>query len=176
ASGTMAASSSRSSSPGATRGRWLLLAELVLERRPALAHLIEEALGIGGEGVAIGFPAEQIEPLRRNHEEAGIAGGGHAAGDIGRIVAAELRPVDLGMGQEGGPVALVPKAPDGAPQVRLELRRALFGAATDEIGHGIEALDGHAAETVDDDPLGGGRLRRQPRADDPNARQQADQE
>src|SRR3954453_12173079 len=102
----MAASSSRSSSPGVTRRQQAsdlvkaLLAELVLEGRPALAHLVEEALGIGGEGVAIGFPAEQIEPLRRDREETGVTGDDDAAGDIDRIVAAELRPVDFGMGQE----------------------------------------------------------------------------
>src|SRR3954462_4082376 len=108
----MAASLSRSSSPGVTCRRQesdvvrALLAELVLEGRPALAHLIEEALGVGGEAVAIGFPAGQIQPLRRDREETGVTGDDDAAGDIDRIVAAELRPVDFRMCQEGGPVAL----------------------------------------------------------------------
>src|SRR4051794_41986511 len=117
----MAASLSRSSSPGVTRRRQesdvvrALLAELVLKGRPALAHLIEEALGIGGEAVAIGFPAEQIEPLRRDREEAGVTGGDDAPGGIDRVGGPRPPAADPGGGGGRGPGGPLAERARGGP-------------------------------------------------------------
>src|SRR5207302_1706326 len=40
-----------------------LLSEILLHGEPARVRLFEEAIGIGGKGVAVGLDAEQIEPL-----------------------------------------------------------------------------------------------------------------
>ena len=81
----------------------------------------QEARGIGGEGVAVLLAAEQIEPLSRDQPEPGVAGHGDAARHVDRVVAAELRAVDIGMGDEGGAVALVVETPDRPGLGGLEL-------------------------------------------------------
>ena len=57
-------------------------------------------LGMGGKSVAVGLDPKQIKPLPDDHEEAGIAGKRHAAGDVDRVIAAELGPVDFRMGDK----------------------------------------------------------------------------
>ena len=103
---------------GALRSVDLLRQRCPRNCRPARSASSHEAAGIGGEGVAVSSPAEQIEPLaRRSPRTADCPATVTPRATIDRIVAAELRPVDFRMGDEGGAVALVAEAPDRA---RLE--------------------------------------------------------
>ena len=123
---------------------------------PASAPGIPQVtLRIGGKGIAVFLAAEQIEPLSRDQPEPGITGIGDAARQIDRVVAAELGPVDIRMGDKGRAIALVAEAPDRAGLRGLELRQPHFGSGIDEIGDRVEPLDGEAGVAVDDDPLGG---------------------
>src|SRR6202030_1871941 len=88
-----------------------LLRELVLQTRPAHRCLLQKGLRVGGKGVAGLLAGEQIEALARDQPEQGIARNRDAAGDIDRVVTTELRAIDLRMGDKGGAVALVEKAP-----------------------------------------------------------------
>src|SRR3954453_23776429 len=95
-----------------------------LELRPALPGLPGMAHGVGGEGVTALGPAEQKQPLAGDQPEFWIARGGDAAGDVERVVAAELRAVDFGMCQENAAVSLVTEPPHRAGLRRLEIRAA----------------------------------------------------
>ena len=105
-------SSCRNSSPGAIRAaaraaamtRCCLLRQAAA-RAPASAASPHrrKRVGIGGEGVAVCLAAEQIKPLSGDHPEPRVAGDGDAAGQIDRVIAAELRSIDLGMGDKGRP-------------------------------------------------------------------------
>src|SRR5690242_7797629 len=64
--------------------------------------------------------AEQVEPLPVDQPVLRTAGKRHAAGDVDRIIAAELGAVDLWSGAEDGAVALVAKTPDHAGRAELE--------------------------------------------------------
>ena len=88
--------------------------------------------------------------------EPGIAGEGDAARHVDRIVAAELRAIDVGMGDKGGAVALIAETPDRAGFRRLEVGQPQHRMAVDEIGDGVEAIDREPAEAVDHHPFGGG--------------------
>jgi hypothetical protein len=116
----------------------------------------QRARRIGGKGIAVVLAAEQIKPLPRNQPEPGVTGDGNAARQIDRVVAAEPRTVDIGMGDKGGAIALVAETPDRAGRGGLEVRQTDRGASIDEIGHGVKALDRQTGVTVDDHPLGGG--------------------
>src|SRR6202035_1691272 len=135
-----------------------LLRQILLQGRPALGRFLQARGGIGGEGVTALLAAEQIEPLSRDQPEPRIAGDGDAAGQIDRVVAAELRAINVGMGDKGGAIALVAETPDGACLRGLEVLAADLGAGVDEIGDGVEPLDRQARKTVHDHPLGGGGL------------------
>jgi hypothetical protein len=52
-------------------------------------------------------------------------------------------------------IALVAEAPDRAGFGRLEVWQSNHGAGVDEIGHGVEPLDGQTGVTVHDHALGG---------------------
>ena len=129
--------------------------QFLLQRRPAGLGLSEKPLGIGGEGGAVLLAAEQIEPLAGHHPEPGIAPGGDAPRQIDRVVTAEPGPVDFRMGDEGGAVAVVAEAPDGAGLGRLIVGQAADGALVGEIGDRVIPLDRKARIAVDDQPLGG---------------------
>ena len=72
-----------------------------------------------------------------------------------RVVAAEARHVDVRVGDEGGPVAFVAKAPDHPGEGVLERVSSRRRRPVDEIGHRIEAVDREPAVAVDDDLLRG---------------------
>src|SRR5579871_4201995 len=147
----------RSELPPATatceQGR-ALLRERLFEIRPAFPRLGQIMLGMCGEGIAMGLDPEQIEPLARDHEETGIAGKRHAAGDVDRVIAAELGAIDLRVGHEGGAVALIVEAPDGAGLGGLEIGQAQDSLVLRKIGDGVEPLDGDPRETVHHHPFG----------------------
>ena len=86
--------------PRATQGGAVnpLPRQRFLQTRPALPRLPGKAGGIGGKGVAAFSAAEQEQPLSHDQPEPGIAGNRDAARDVGRVVTAELRAVDFGMG------------------------------------------------------------------------------
>ena len=86
---------------------------------------------------------------------------------IDRVVAAELGPVNIGMGDKGGAIALVAETPDRPGLGRLEIRQADHGAGVGEIGDRVETLDGQTGVTVDDHPLGGRGLGREPEGQRP---------
>src|SRR5882757_8304017 len=138
----------RNSSPGAIPPRSVeqgrvarsLLRETLFQHRPAPLRALEEAGRIGGKGIAAFFPPEQIKPLSGDDPETRIAGIGHTASEIGRIIAAELRTVDFRMGDKGGAVALIAEAPDRAGLRGLELGHTLDRGGIGEIGDGVEAL------------------------------------
>src|SRR4029077_3724166 len=132
-----------------------LLRQPLLERRPARRRPLQEGLRMGREGVAVRLPRKQIETLARDQPEHGVAGDRDAARQINRVVAAELRPVDIGTGDEGGAIALVVETPDDASLGGLELRKAAYGAGVDKIGDGIVTFDGKAREAVGNHALGG---------------------
>ena len=90
--------------------------------------------GSAAEGIPGFLAAEQIKPLSRDQPEPGVAGDGDAAGQIDRVVAAELGAVNLGMGDKGGAIALVAETPDRAGLGGLEVRLADHGPGVDEIG------------------------------------------
>ena len=125
----------------------ILLRQALLERGPA------------GVGVSAGSAADRRRrrrgfPRGRTDRAAGprsarTAGYRHTVtprAKIDRIVAAELRAVDLGMGDKGGAVALVAEAPDRAGLGGLEVGRPLRRPGIGEIGDGIEPLDRQARE------------------------------
>src|ERR1700692_2935272 len=91
-----------------------LLRQILLQLRPPRVRFAQDARGVGREAVAVLLAAEQIEPLSRYLKEPRVAGLGDAAGQINRVVAAELGPVNLRMGDKGGAVAFIAEAPDRA--------------------------------------------------------------
>src|SRR4051812_7496712 len=75
--------------------------------KPALQRGPGRLGGIGAargaeEGPACLGVAEQEKPVMVDYEEDGISRRRYAAGDRGRVVAAEARRVDRGIGQECG--------------------------------------------------------------------------
>ena len=121
--------------------------QILLQGRPARIRFAQDARGIGGEGVAGLVAAEQIKPLSRNQPEPGVAGHRDAAGQIDRVVAAELGTVNFRMGDKGRPIAFIAEAPDRARGRRLEVLQAEFGLRVDEIGDGVIPLDGQAGDS-----------------------------
>ncbi len=111
-------------------------------------------LGIGGKSVAMGLQAEQIEPLANDHEEIGVAREGHPARHVDWVIAAELGGIDFRMSQERGAISLIMEAPDRTRLLGLVVRQAEHGLILDEIGHGIESIDGETGETRSDNPFG----------------------
>src|SRR3954469_17698477 len=95
----------------ATRYAAPLPRQCIYQARPALRRFLQVSLGVGLEGVAGVFVAEQIETLAGNQPEPRVTGEGDAAGDIDRVVAAELRTVDVGIGDEHRAVALIAETP-----------------------------------------------------------------
>ena len=132
-----------------------LLSQGPLKLGPAPGRLFQELRGVGSKGVAVGLEPEQIEAVARDHEKAGISGYGHPARNVGRVVAAELRTIDLRMGDKGGAVALIVEAPDCARLARLEIRQPLDRLRLDKISDRVIPLDCKTRETVDHDALGG---------------------
>src|SRR4051812_152087 len=161
--------SCRNSSPGAIRRRrgWerrtapALLRQITLQSRPALVGLAQKAFGIGGKSVPALLAGKQIKPLTRNQPEPGVTGNGDAAGQVGRVVAAELRGIYLRMGDKRRPIALVAKTPDHPGLGGLEVVPADYGAGIDKIGDGVEPLDRDAGVTVRHHALGRGGPARQ---------------
>src|SRR5713226_2989553 len=148
--------SCRNSSPGAIPRRCAdsLLGQLLLQRRPARGCLPLEALRIGGEGIPVVLAAKQIKPLSRDQPEPGVTGIGDAPRQIDRVVASELGPVNIRMGNKRSAIAFVAEAPDRACLGRLELRQPDHGAGIDKIGDGVETLYRKTRVAVHDDPLG----------------------
>ena len=71
-----------------------------------------EAFRIGGEGIPVFLAAEQIKPLSSDQPEPGVTAIGDAAREIDRVVASELGPVNIRMGNKRSAIALVAEAPD----------------------------------------------------------------
>ena len=95
--------------------------------------------------------------------EPGVAGKGHAARHVDRVITAELRAIDVGMGDKGGAVALIVETPDRSGFGRLEVGQPEHRMAVDEIGDGVETFDRKPREAVDHHPFGGGWHGRQNR-------------
>src|SRR6185437_13423018 len=131
-----------------------LLRERLFQLWPACPGLRQEMLGISGKGVAMSLQAEQIEPLAEHHEEIGIAGERHPTRHVDRVVAAELRGIDFRMCQKGGAIALVVEAPHRAGFQGLVVRQAQHGLILDEIGHGVESIDGETRKARGHHPFG----------------------
>ena len=104
-----------------------LLRQSLLDRRPAHRGVFQETRRIGGECIAVFLAAEQIKPLVCDGPKARAAGIGHPSPQIDRIIAAELGPVDLRVGDKGGAVALIAEAPDGARFAGLEIGQPRAG-------------------------------------------------
>ena len=96
---------------------------------------------------------EQEEPLAADQPDVRPFGHGHAAGDADRIVAAELRHVDIGPFGEGRPIAEIAEAPDGATILQFEIRAARHRLAVGVEGDRIVAVDGKPGVPVDHDPF-----------------------
>ena len=79
--------------------------------------------------------------MARHQPKPGLARHRDPACQIDRVVTAELGAVDLGMGHEGGAVALVAEAPDGAGLGGLEIGDALGSPGIGKIGDGVVTLD-----------------------------------
>jgi hypothetical protein len=139
-----------------------LLSQTLLQHRPAQGRLPQELLGIGGKGVPVLLAAEQIKPLSRDQPKPRVTGDDDAAGQIDRVVTAELGAVNIGMGDKRRAIALVAETPDGAGLGSLEVLQAYFRTGVDKIGDGVVTLDGETREAVQDHPLGGGPLGRAP--------------
>ena len=148
------------SSPGAIHRRRCassLLGQLLAQFGPAQLCQTDIARRIGGEGVAIVVVREQIEPLAGDQPELGVAGHGDPAGDVDRVIAAELRRVDVGPSQEIIPVAGIAEPPDRPALEGLDLRLAEHGFLVGEIGHRVEPGDRQPIVAVHHHALGGRR-------------------
>src|SRR6478736_5528558 len=84
---------------------------------------------------------------RRPRSRDALNGLAAAYGD--RVIAAELRRIDLGVLLKGATVALIIEPPDGPLQVQFELSPPKERLAFGEIGHWIEAADGEPGCRVD---------------------------
>src|SRR3954469_7213894 len=104
------------------------------QRRPAQVRVAQEALRIGGKGVPVFLAAEQIKPLSRDQPESWVTRKGDAARQIERVVAAELRPINIGMGDKKSAIPLVAEAPDRPRLRRLEVRKTDQRTGVGEIG------------------------------------------
>src|SRR5438270_1343056 len=164
------ASSCRNSLPGTIDqppgrdSRPALLRQILLQLRPVLARFTQQARGIGREGISGLLATEQIQSAARYQPEPRIAGHGDAARQIDRIVAAELRTVDFGMGDKRGAIALIAETTGGAGLGSLVFLIADLRAGVGVIADRIEALDRKAGVTINHDPLrGSGRGLRSPK-------------
>jgi hypothetical protein len=83
-----------------------------------------------------------------------LSGDGHAAGDAHRIVAAELRHVDVGPLSERRPIAEIAEAPDRAAILQFEIRTAQPWLAVGVERDRIVTADGEPGVPVDHDPFG----------------------
>ena len=86
----------------------------------------------------------------------GVARNPDPAHDRDRVVAAEARHIDVGIGHEGGAVALVAEPPHRTGVGKLEGPAADERVAIGEVGDRVEAGDRDPAVAVDHDILGGG--------------------
>src|SRR6516165_4221675 len=100
-------------------------------RRPFSLRGAGVALRVGGECLEPMAVVEQEEPLAADQPDVRPSGHGHAAGDADRIVAAELRHVDIGLSGEGRPIAEIAEAPDG--EIRTARHRLAVGVEGDRI-------------------------------------------
>ena len=82
---------------------------------------------------------------------------GDRMGEPDRIVAPELRHVDVRSFGEGGAIARVAKPPDHACVIQLELRAPGKRDRIGKIGNRIIPVDGQPGVPVEHDPLGGRR-------------------
>src|SRR4051794_23519857 len=104
-----------------------------------LPRLSGKTRRVGGKGVARFSSAEQEQALAGNQPEPRIARRRYAARDVDRVVAAELRAVDIGMAEENAAVALVAEAPDRAGLRGLEIGAAGERSGVGEESHRVEA-------------------------------------
>src|SRR4029079_18974388 len=83
------------------------LRQSLFEFGPSRGGRGQEPAGIGGARVAVRLEGEQIETVAGDQPKPGMAGHRYPAGEIDRVIAAELGAVNLGMGDEGGAVTLI---------------------------------------------------------------------
>lgn len=144
--------------------------------RPAPVGAPRDVGGICGKGVAAFLAVEQIKPLSRDQPEIRVTRHRNAARNVDRIVSAELRTVDVRMGDKRSPIAFIPEAPDYTGLESLELLPAEFGLSLGEIGDRIEAVDGKARESIQHHALSDRGVHRKRQADqDEQNRRQSDQ-
>ncbi len=77
-----------------------LFRQALLQARPTRDRMAQHRSGVCRKGIPVLLAAEQIEPLSRHQPEPRVSGNRHATGQIDRVVAAELGPVNLRMGDE----------------------------------------------------------------------------
>src|SRR6478672_12531793 len=128
----------------------VLLGQGLFDPWPALGGAAQHPRRVRGKGRPGLLAVEQIKALTGNQPESRIAGYRHPAGQVDRVVAAELRPVNFRMGDKGRAVALVAETPDRAGLGGLELLTADLRLPIGEIGDGIEPLDATAGKPVHD--------------------------
>ena len=115
---------------------------------------------------------EQVDAVLAAQPQLRIAGARDAARDAERIVAPETRHVDVRIGREGRPVALVAEAPGHAREAVFDLGAAELRLAFGEICDRIEAIERDAGAGIGDDALAGRRTQARAGEDDRNADQQ----
>src|SRR6516225_723146 len=113
----------------------------------AAAILAKFLLGLGR--------VEEIEPLRVDQPKPRVTRHHHAAANPHRIVAAEARHVDAGIGHVSGPVPGASKSPCRTGKWLFELAFSLQRLAVGKIGDRIEAADRQTAGGIDHDRLRG---------------------
>ena len=124
----------RASWPGATRRRrpgcWRLIraTSVQLDRWPVSLGRLDDAVGIVAEGVArLRAYRRDRAARRRSARAAGRPATPTPRATADRVIAAEARHIDVGIGREGGAVALVAEAPDRPRKGIFEVARPRIG-------------------------------------------------
>jgi len=117
------------------------LHQTLLQRRPAQFCLPQEALRSGGERIPVFLAAEQIKPLPRDQPEPRVAGESDPPRQVDRVVAPELGPINMRIGDKRSAIALIAETPDRAGFGSLEVRQTDEGVGVDEVSDRVETLD-----------------------------------
>src|SRR5208282_5100408 len=117
-------------------------AERAQHIRPFTFGRGDDALRIGGKRRHPGAVIEQEQPHAGNQPHARVSSNRDAVRDAERVIAAELRHVDVGPRREGLAIAAVAEAPDRAAVTEFDVWTAEDRLAVGIEGDRVVAPDG----------------------------------